>query len=145
MFFEQIHSPDVVTSAGDGHVRKRGGYGRMRIVYLPLILAVALVFTGCEDDSSSNSETVTEQQQNQTPDDESEGTISFNGTVSYKEFEGGFFAIDADDGHNYDPTDLPEQFAVNGLRVAVTGRIRDDLASVHGYGPIIDIVSITTL
>lgn len=70
--------------------------------------------------------------------------ISFTGTVSYKSFEGGFFAIEADDGSHYDPTYLPDAYAVDGLRVSVTAVLRLDLCSFHMYGLIIDIVSIST-
>jgi inhibitor of cysteine peptidase len=73
------------------------------------------------------------------------GTVSFAGTVVYKDFEGGFYAIDADDGSAYDPVDLPREFTVDGLRVQVTARVRDDLASFHMYGRIIEIISISRL
>jgi hypothetical protein len=35
----------------------------------------------------------------------------------YKDMEGGFFAIDGDDGKTYDPINLPDSFKINGLKV----------------------------
>jgi hypothetical protein len=75
---------------------------------------------------------------------EPEFQTCFTGTVSYKSFEGGFFAIEADDGSHYDPMHLPDAYAVDGLRVSVTAVLRLDLCSFHMYGLIIDIVSIST-
>jgi hypothetical protein len=38
------------------------------------------------------------------------GLFQGSGTVAYKTFEGGFWAIDGDDGETYDPVDLPSDF-----------------------------------
>jgi hypothetical protein len=114
-------------------------------IFACLIAATAFISTGCEDDSSSQTDAAPAQEQEQTSAEENEDTISFTGTVSYQTLEGGFFAIAADDGENYDPTNLPEALAVDGLRVTVTAQIRDDLTSFHMYGVIIDIVDISTL
>lgn len=71
--------------------------------------------------------------------------ISFTGTVSYVELEGGFFVIAGDDGQIYDPIDLPADFAVHGRRVSVKARIRHDLVSFHMYEVIIEISDISNL
>ena len=70
-------------------------------------------------------------------------TFEITGTVAYKNIEGGFFAIDAEDGRKYDPINLPEQFRKNGLEVKVTARIKPDAVSFHMYGSIIEVVNIT--
>jgi len=64
------------------------------------------------------------------------------GTVVHKAIEGGFYAIDGDDGRKYDPINLPESFRKDGLRVIVTARRRTDAMSLHMYGAIIEIVNI---
>ena len=64
------------------------------------------------------------------------------GTVAYKDLEGGFFAIDGDDGSKYDPISLPESFRKEGLEVTVTARLRKHAMSIHLYGPIIKVVNI---
>ena len=64
------------------------------------------------------------------------------GTVVHKGIEGGFYAIDGDNGRKYDPINLPESFRKDGLRVKVTARRRRDAMSLHMYGAIIEIVNI---
>ena len=120
----------------------------MKLLYFYLVVAAAFILVGCEDDDSSSSSShvdTAQRQQEQAAGNEEQDIISFSGTLSYKDFEGGFFAIDADDGTGYHPINLPKEFAVNGLRVNVTARIRDDLASIHMYGTMIDIVEISIL
>ncbi len=68
-------------------------------------------------------------------------TFSFAGTVKWQLIESGFFAIDADDGKKYEPINLPPEYRVHGLRVRVTARKRDDMASINMYGTMIEIVS----
>ena len=69
-------------------------------------------------------------------------TFDILGTVVYKNSEGGFFAIDGDDGSKYDPISLPESFRKEGLEVTVTARLRKHAMSIHLYGPIIEVVKI---
>jgi hypothetical protein len=68
--------------------------------------------------------------------------FEIQGTVVYKNIEGGFFAIDGDDGRKYDPINLPESFKKDGLEVKVTARPRRDARSIHLYGIIIEVVDI---
>ncbi len=65
------------------------------------------------------------------------------GTITYKNMEGGFYAIDGDSGDKYDPISIPEAFRKDGLRVKVTARQRVDVTSFHMYGAIIEVVNIT--
>ena len=66
------------------------------------------------------------------------------GTVTYKNIEGGFYAIDGDNGRKYDPINLPESFRKDGLKVKVTARLKKDAMSFHMYGAIIEVVNIAT-
>jgi hypothetical protein len=72
--------------------------------------------------------------------DSSENIIEITGTVVYKEIEGGFYAIDADDGSKYDPVNLPESFKKDGLKVKVTAE-NTDMMSIHMYGSVIKIIN----
>jgi hypothetical protein len=78
-------------------------------------------------------------------DGQDNGTLAFTGTVSHKSLESGFFAIDADNGQGYEPINLPADFAIDGLRVRVSARVRDDMASINMYGSLIEIVAISRL
>lgn len=64
------------------------------------------------------------------------------GTITYKNLEGGFYAIDGDNGKKYDPINLPQSFRKDGLRVKVTARPRRDAMSLHMYGAIVEVVNI---
>jgi len=75
----------------------------------------------------------------------SDNALEFTGTVKWQALESGFYAIDADDGHKYEPISLPSEYQVNGLRVHVTATERDDMASINMYGTIIEITSISSL
>ncbi len=74
-----------------------------------------------------------------------EGLLEFVGTVRWRELEGGFYAIDADDGRKFEPLNLPRDFRVDGVRVRVTAKPRPDMASIHMYGTIVEIIRISRL
>lgn len=76
---------------------------------------------------------------------EAPDVVSFSGSVAYKSLERGFFAIDADDGRKFTPINLSKEFAVDGLRVQVTARVRNDVAGIQMYGTLIEIVAISRL
>ena len=71
-------------------------------------------------------------------DDYVEGT----GTIQYNDFEGGFYGIVGDDGENYDPINLPEEFQVDGLRVNYLLKILDDQMSIHMWGKVVEVIEI---
>ena len=78
-----------------------------------------------------------------TPPAEAGGTpVHIVGTVRHREVEGGFFAIEAEDGTSYDPTNLPTEFRKDGLAVEADARRREDMAGIHMSGPIVQIVRI---
>jgi len=64
------------------------------------------------------------------------------GTVTFKDLEGGFYAIESFDGKKYDPMNLPESFRKDGLRVRVTARPQRDVMSFRMYGEIIEVMRI---
>ena len=99
-----------------------------------LICVVALV--GCNDiiDSSQDIQHI---EPNISAD-----TFEIVGNITYKNIEGGFFAIDGDDGSKYDPINLPESFRKDGLKVKVTARLKKDSMSIRMYGTIIEVVNI---
>ena len=74
------------------------------------------------------------------------GVVSGTGTVEYISLEGGFYGIVGDDGDCYDPlASLPQEFAVDGLRVSFSVRICEDCISFHMWGYIVEIISIARL
>lgn len=47
--------------------------------------------------------------------------VSATGTMVFNDLEGGFYGIVGDDGRHWDPQDLPDEFAVDGLPVSFRG------------------------
>ena len=68
--------------------------------------------------------------------------IEIEGTVRYIDLEGGFWGITVDDGRKFDPLNLPEKFKKDGLRVNVKLRPRDEMAGLHMWGQIVEIIQI---
>ncbi len=71
--------------------------------------------------------------------------VSGTGTVTYVDLEGGFYGIIGDNGEHYDPTYLGQEFQEDGLRVRFEAKIREDIASTHMWGTMIEISSIEKL
>ncbi len=114
-----------------------------------LICVVALV--GCKEkiDSSQDIQNTEANisEANDLPSPESTAALPADafeivGNVTYKNIEGGFYAIDGDDGSKYDPINLPESFRKDGLKVKVTARLKKEAISFHMYGAIIEVVNI---
>ncbi|VVS91280.1 hypothetical protein [Desulfoluna spongiiphila] len=70
--------------------------------------------------------------------------FDIHGKVVFTDLEGGFFAIEGNDGHTYDPINLPAPFQKDGLKVKITARKRTDISSIHMRGTIIEIIGIST-
>lgn len=127
-----------------------------QIITVLLILTCSLVFVGCKDGPVPPKQTPATEpnvrepsatEPNEPPSTEvptmpPKDTFEITGTVVYKNIEGGFFAIDADDGRKYDPINLPEEFRKDGLKVKLTARLKRDAVSFHMYGAIIEVVNI---
>jgi hypothetical protein len=71
--------------------------------------------------------------------------VSETGTVKYVNLEGGFYGIVGDDGQQYDPMNLDQTYQKDGLRVHFQAKIRQDIASIHMWGKIIEITKIEKL
>jgi hypothetical protein len=71
------------------------------------------------------------------------GTIQVNGTVRYFTLEGGFWAVQGDDGVTYDPMNgLAPAFQRENLKVTLVARVRNDMGGIHMVGPIVEVLSI---
>ncbi|MHA1445046.1 MAG: hypothetical protein ACTSR4_09920 [Candidatus Hodarchaeales archaeon] len=126
------------------------------IITTLLILICVTSLIGCKDssepskqmpDTEPNMSDSNVSDPNESPSTESptmppSDTFEIVGTVTYKNIEGGFYAIDTEDGSKYDPINLPESFRKDGLKVKVIARLKTDAMSFHMYGSIIDILNI---
>ena len=128
-----------------------------QIITALLILSCAVAFVGCKDgpippkqteDAEPNVPEPNVPEPNEpssieVPEMPPADTFEITGTVVYKDLEGGFYAIDGNDGRKYDPINLPEEFRKNGLKVKLSARLKRNAVSFHMYGSIIEVVNIT--
>jgi hypothetical protein len=118
--------------------------------------AVSLICTGCNADdrkqhnstevlSKSNVEQVGPLEKTsllRAKEAENMPLIKFRGTVKYLQLEGGFFAIYADDGKKYTPTNLPKAYRIAGLVVEVEGQILTDMMSFQQHGDMLKVLDV---
>jgi hypothetical protein len=74
-----------------------------------------------------------------------ERIISGTGTVRFIGLEGGFYGIVSDDGKNYDPINLGQEFQVDGLRVRFEAKVLEGVVSAHMWGTQIEVLKIKKL
>jgi len=72
-------------------------------------------------------------------------TFTITGKSRYIGLEGGFWAIEADDGNKYTPINMPEQLKCEGARVSIRGQIIKGAVSLSMWGEAIRIISFETL
>jgi hypothetical protein len=63
------------------------------------------------------------------------------GTVVYLAFEGGFYGIVGDDGRRWDPANLPDEFAIDSLRVSFRAVVTDQ-PTFHMWGRTVKLLAI---
>lgn len=68
-------------------------------------------------------------------------SVNFQGTVKYINLEGGFWGIVSEEGKNYDPINLAEEFKHEGQRVQVEAVVKDRVG-IHMWGTIIEVTAI---
>ena len=116
-----------------------------------LILMCGVALVGCKGESDSAKDIPKAEPNTAEPNESpSSGSITIpdsdtfeiQGTIVHKNIEGGFFAIDGNDGKKYNPVNLSESFRKDGLKVKVTARLKMDAMSIHMYGTIIEVVEI---
>lgn len=68
--------------------------------------------------------------------------VKSEGTVVWVPIEGGFWGIEAVNGHEYEPINLPREFQVNGLKVAFQGQVMHNWGSMYMWGEVLDVGTI---
>jgi hypothetical protein len=64
-----------------------------------------------------------------------------SGTLRHLDLESGVWTLQSE-AATYELSGLPDEFAVDGLAVIVTGQVRNDLATSHQIGPVLVIEAI---
>ena len=70
--------------------------------------------------------------------------VSDSGTVVYQNLEGGFYGIVADDGTEYLPLNLPDEFKQDKLPVTFTGIVQTDVATIQQWGTPLELSEISS-
>jgi len=119
-------------------------------ILIAIIFLLTLAYCREEGTQKEGSETKTEKtikensKEEEKPSEDS-GIIILTGTVVFNDFEGGFYGIVGDDGKNYEPTNLSEEYKKDGLKVSFKAKLHEDWASISMWGTIIEITSIEKL
>jgi hypothetical protein len=71
-----------------------------------------------------------------------EDTLIGTGRVRYIDLEGGFYGIVSDNGENYDPLNLPDEFKQDYLNISFKAKILTNQSSYHMWGKIVYIIEI---
>ena len=98
---------------------------RMRLVSVLVLLPALVPVPGCVDE-------------------EPQRIVFSPGTVVFNTFEGGFYGIVGDDGNLWDPENLPDEFAVDSLRVSFRG-VPTDRATFHMWGRTMHLIQVKRL
>ncbi|NEO35554.1 MAG: hypothetical protein F6J90_04185 [Moorea sp. SIOASIH] len=73
-------------------------------------------------------------------------TISITGVIERKEMGSGVWALVSDSGgETYELKDTPAQLKQSGLKVTVTGEVREDVMTFAMIGPVLEIKSFELL
>jgi len=67
------------------------------------------------------------------------------GTVTYVDLEGGFYGIITDDGKKLDPTNLPETFKEDGLKVRFRSEEKEGGFGIRMWGTIVELKEVEKL
>lgn len=62
------------------------------------------------------------------------------GTIVFKEFSGGFWGIEGNDGKEYLPTEMPEALKKIGQKVKLDAKNAEDYFSIYMWGTPIEIL-----
>lgn len=103
------------------------GYPNLLAV-LFCLMAAAVCVCGCTSDGGADN-----------PD-----AVSGTGTIVYQNLEGGFYGIVGDDGANYLPLNLPDEFAQDNLSVTFTGIVQRDVATIQQWGTPFELIEISS-
>ena len=69
-------------------------------------------------------------------------TMHLTGTVPHLDLEGGVYVIRTEDGAQYRPIELPEEFRVDGLPVEAEVKRRDDIMTIDMAGTAVELLDI---
>lgn len=122
-----IFDINFIYSKSDWKLIEGGKSMKKIFIVIAIILVLSIVLSGCLEKYK----------------------IEDTGTITFCDFEGGFYGIISDDFHNgekkFDPINLPSEFKEDGLRVKFKAFVSLNQYSYHMWGTIIVILDIEKL
>jgi hypothetical protein len=92
-------------------------------------LLIAFLLSGCAGETKKS-----ESEAQPEIDQEAVNMITVRGTIRYKNLEGGFWALDGDDGNKYMTSGLDKALRIDGMVIEVKGVIEEDVVTFQQYG-----------
>jgi hypothetical protein len=71
--------------------------------------------------------------------------MQITGTITYKDFEGGFYGFVSKDGKNYTLNNLAKEHRKNGLVVEIKAEAIEDMATTTQFGQLLRVHDITII
>lgn len=68
--------------------------------------------------------------------------INKSGVIKFINLESGFYGIIGDDGKNYQPVNLSNEFKVDGMKIKFEGRLRKNLSTIYMWGEPVEILKV---
>ncbi len=98
----------------------------------------AIAISGCAGEKVTAQPPQVSQNQPQA-EKQAEDMINVTGTIVFKGMEGGFYALDADDGRKFMPQGMNKALLKHGMKVQVSGIILKDMLTFQQYGEILKV------
>jgi hypothetical protein len=121
------------------------------LLYSAIVIAV-LTVSACDSEVKNTPETSTsgapEQNLSMTELDaptEKATLMKMRGTITYQDFEGGFFSFIAEDGSKFTPQMLAPEHRKDGLVVQITGEVVTDMMTTTQFGQLLKVHDITVI
>ena|ERR1039458_9776893 len=70
-------------------------------------------------------------------------TVSVAGTVVFRDKDSGFYGILADNGAQYEPSNLDPRFRNDGMRISFTGQLDTSRVGMHRWGNPIELSNVS--
>ena len=98
----------------------------------------AIAISGCAGEKVTAQPPQVSQNQPQA-EKQAEDMINVTGTIVFKGMEGGFYALDADDGRKFMPQGMNKALLKHGMKVQVSGIILKDMLTFQQYGEVLKV------
>lgn len=115
------------------------------------LLCLIFCLSACANDGSADTSAAKDEMTTPPPPQKTEKTqgkyemISLQGTLVYKQLEGGFWAFDAENGQKFMPRGLPDNAKRSGLIVKIEGHVMHDVLTFQQYGQVLKVRSLVVI